>query len=99
MPSSHPWAGAGSNDVRSLSVLLVAISFLGVACGEGPGGRDGRSATPTPTTSSLPKDQLYEGTGLVLDEASGKGPIFCVGGIEESAPPQCGGPIIRGWSW
>lgn len=33
----------------------------------------------------------------MLDE--GEGPVFCVGGVQESLPPQCGGPKIRGWDW
>ena len=78
----------------------MTLSLLGVACGQGPPERsDGQSAPPAPSASSLPKDQLYEGSGTVLDEAKGNGPVFCVGGIEESLPPQCGGPKIRGWDW
>lgn len=35
----------------------------------------------------------------MLDEAEGKGPVFCLSGVEDSLPPGCGGPNIRGWSW
>ncbi len=88
------------NDVKPFTVLFAIVTLLGAACGEEPPARRAnRSASPTPSASSLPKDQLYQGTGLVLDEAKGKGPIFCLGGVEESAPPKCGGPKLRGWSW
>ena len=86
--------------MKPLTALLAIVTLLGAACGEElPARRANQSASPTPPASSLPKDQLYEGTGLVLDEAKGKGSIFCLGSVEESAPPQCGGPKLRGWSW
>lgn len=76
------------------------MTLVGVACGEGPTqGRGAQSTSASPSASSYPKDQVYEGTGMVLEEANGKGPVLCVGGIEESLPPQCGGPQLRGWSW
>lgn len=43
------------------------------------------------------RDQLYEGTGLVLDD--GNDPIICFGGVGESFPPHCDGSKLRGWSW
>ncbi len=30
---------------------------------------------------------------------TGDGPQLCLGAIAESYPPQCGGPVVRGWDW
>lgn len=43
-------------------------------------------------------DGAYRGTGLVL-EAPGVGPQLCLGAVNESWPPQCGGPVVEGWDW
>lgn len=43
-------------------------------------------------------DQRYEASGTVL-ESRDHGPQLCLGGIETSLPPQCGGPEIVGWDW
>lgn len=32
-------------------------------------------------------------------ESAGHGPQLCLGGIETSYPPGCGGPDIVGWDW
>ncbi len=37
---------------------------------------------------------IVEFTGMVID--SGKGPELCFGGVQESLPPQCGGPVAFG---
>jgi hypothetical protein len=37
------------------------------------------------------------GPVTVLDD--GKGPQLCLGAVAESYPPQCGGPVLVGWSW
>jgi hypothetical protein len=29
----------------------------------------------------------------------GDGPQLCLGGVRRSLPPQCGGPVVAGWSW
>lgn len=38
--------------------------------------------------------EMVEFTGMIID--SGSGPTICMGGVEESLPPQCGGPIADG---
>jgi hypothetical protein len=32
-------------------------------------------------------------------EANGKEPVFCLGAVLDSLPPQCGGPRLVGWDW
>lgn len=86
--------------MRLTSVRIVAVALtlvLLVACGEadevvssdGPG-----PSEPVAGSSS----QRYTATGMVL-ESSEHGPQLCLGGVEESYPPQCGGPDVIGWSW
>jgi hypothetical protein len=45
----------------------------------------------------LTGDELV-GQGTVLQKGDAE-PQFCLGGVEESYPPQCGGPTILGWDW
>lgn len=40
-------------------------------------------------TTTLPVTVLDRGTGAEL----------CLGGVAESRPPQCGGPVLVGWDW
>ena len=56
-----------------------------------------RPATP-PAEAKPPGEQLYEGTGLVLDK-QGVGPQLCLGMVFESDPPQCRGIPLVGWDW
>lgn len=46
---------------------------------------------------SSPIPGRYEANATVLDD--GDGPELCLGGIDESLPPQCSGMPIHGWSW
>lgn len=43
-------------------------------------------------------EQRYGASGIVL-ESRAHGPEFCLGGILESYPPQCGGLPLVGWDW
>lgn len=93
-------------NMRTKPMALFVVALLATSCGEpstppqssGPRSSGG-STSPTPLSepSSPAPDQLYEGGGLVLDE--GDGPVLCVGGVNDSLPPQCGGPKIQGWDW
>jgi hypothetical protein len=89
---------------------LLALTLLG--CGRG-GDVPGGPAAPTPPAVTdgadgrdvvgqnlVPAgyDGRFRGVGLVL-EAPGDGPQLCLGAVEESLPPQCGGPVVAGWDW
>jgi hypothetical protein len=78
---------------------LLALS----ACATAPG------ASPAPTSTTAYSDQLLEqarpappdgrviAVGTVLDQS---GDVrLCPGPVAESAPPQCSGPPLDGWSW
>jgi hypothetical protein len=62
-----------------------------------PSGSDGSAAAapsdgaPTPVPDGEVRTQ---GLVMVLDD--GDGPELCLGGVAESYPPQCGGPIVDG---
>ncbi|RJK92973.1 hypothetical protein D5H78_17880 [Vallicoccus soli] len=43
-------------------------------------------------------DGLLRTRALVL-ESGHLGPELCLGGVQESFPPQCGGPALPGWDW
>jgi hypothetical protein len=47
--------------------------------------------------STPPEPEVLLGMGIVLD--GGDGPEFCLGGVMQSLPPQCGGPRLVGWAW
>lgn len=87
---------------RILAAVLVTV--LAAACGEepesAPESRSAGSPSADPSPQApLPKDQLYEGTGVVVDNP-GEKPIICLSGVEETAPPRCDpGTKLRRWSW
>lgn len=80
---------------------LAGLLLLG-GCAASPG-----SPAPTSTGSSVgdrldaahptPPDGRVIGVGTVLDTA---GEVqLCLGAVAESAPPQCHGVPVDGWSW
>lgn len=66
-------------------VALLSATLLLSACGSGV------DAEPSRTPPQL------VGVGTVLDD--GSGPEFCLGGVAQSLPPQCGGPLLVKWTW
>lgn len=82
---------------RTSLVITLTLALALAACGEEPGGRVAPGSTEPSPASTYPADQLFQGTGLVVD--SGKKTVLCLSGATDSAPPQCSGPKLRGWSW
>jgi hypothetical protein len=70
------------------SALLV-LAVLLTACGSGD-----RSVL----TAGGDEQVLHTGSGTVL-QAPGGDPELCLGGVEQSLPPQCGGLPLVGWDW
>jgi hypothetical protein len=68
------------------SALLV-LAVLLTACGSGD-----RSVL----TAADDEPELHTGSGTVL-QAPGADPELCLGGVEESLPPQCAGLRLVGW--
>ena len=85
-----------------MRVLLLAgallPALLAAGCGAGdPGSAGGDSEPPSVSTPTIDPNQLLAGNGTVLDD--GDGPQLCLGGVQESYPPQCGGVPLAGWDW
>jgi len=77
-------AGAVEGVMVRLGPLLIVLSIVVAACG------DGSEAAST-------ADIRYRGTGTVL-ESPEHGPQLCTG-VESSYPPQCAGFALVGWDW
>ncbi len=86
-----------------LIVPIVSLALVAAGCGqvsEAPlsDAPAADSPKPTDTSASDEADQLYEASGLVLDEPS-RGPELCLGVVNESLPPQCEGIPLSKWDW
>jgi hypothetical protein len=70
---------------RALAVLVLLLATT--AC-----------STDRPDALEPPGEQRHTASATVL-ESPQHGPELCVGGVEESYPPQCGGVPLIGWDW
>ncbi|CUR55094.1 conserved exported hypothetical protein [metagenome] len=87
-------------------VLVLAAVLLLAACGapEEPDGPLRPAEAPAATSDAMPTS-TPAAAGLVttrwpvtvLDD--GDGAELCAGGVLDSLPPQCGGPVLAGWAW
>lgn len=91
--------------MRSIAVGALAATALLVAGCASPGA-DAPTAPATPgSLTELPMPSPAGevlGVGTVLGSAGeldGDQPVFCLGFVAESAPPQCHGPALLGWDW
>lgn len=76
---------------------LLAVSGCGSATG--PGGGDAADPSWSDLVVVQPGDELVA-HGLLMQSASDRPVQICVGGVAESLPPQCGGPVLEGeFSW
>ncbi|GAA3742560.1 hypothetical protein GCM10022239_17600 [Leifsonia bigeumensis] len=69
--------------------IVAALVLGGCATPSTPGGQP-------PSGIAAEGEVIGQGTVLQVDEAA---PMFCLGGVLESYPPQCDGPEIVGWDW
>lgn len=79
---------------RALVVGAAALVLL-AGCASAD---SGAGAPPAPPAGAPAADGPVLGQGMVLqkDDAA---PVFCLGAVAESYPPQCSGPEIVGWDW
>ena len=85
------------------TVLAIAAILLLTGCGADDGPR-GAVQAPTPVADELP-GSAPAAPGLVttrwpvtvLDD--GDRAELCAGGVEDSLPPRCSGPVLVGWEW
>jgi len=83
--------------VRRIVVTVIGL-LVAVGCGDDTGQVAGSLPATTTTTAAAAAATTYEASTTVL-ESPEHGPELCLGGVEESYPPQCGGPPVVGWSW
>ncbi len=78
-------------------VSLVAVMVLSGCADVAPPRNDSApgAASETPGTPG-PVDLVGQGTVL---QRENEPPQFCLGSVAESYPPQCTGPVLRGWNW
>jgi hypothetical protein len=85
--------------MRSLIATLLGGALL-VACGSANLSKAGDNSDPAeepmPTNVTFPPGPVT-GQGMVLETPTG--PIFCLGPVAESYPPQCDGPALVNWRW
>jgi hypothetical protein len=86
--------------MRRLALVAALLLVLAAACGDDDepvtagddGDRSDEQAAPDGD------ERRFTATATVL-ESRGHGPQLCLGGIQTSYPPQCGGPDLIGWDW
>ncbi|MCM3696568.1 hypothetical protein [Microbacterium oleivorans] len=82
------------------SALLAGAALLLTSCAPGAADAGADSAPPGSALAALtPEPPTGEvlGQGTVLDDGSSA--KLCLGAVAESAPPQCAGIPLAGWSW
>lgn len=79
---------------RNTLPLLVAALVLG--CGTEQASEPGEGTNASNTTEQ--RETEYTATATVLESAE-HGPQLCLGGVNDSYPPQCSGPDLVGWNW
>lgn len=102
--------------MRTLRLLAAAGTALVLtACGSvtGPGPGSSGDADGSSPSSAAPDGTGVDGTvtivdpaaelvatGMVMQRSEDAEPELCVGGVAESYPPQCGGPVLKGeFNW
>ncbi|HCX85201.1 MAG TPA: hypothetical protein DHV14_08715 [Micrococcales bacterium] len=86
---------------RALGPLLAVVLLAGcTAPGTGgAGASQGASAGPAGVTAAAgPGGTVYTAATTLL-QRDGADPVACLGGVLESYPPQCSGPVVIGLSW
>ncbi|MFI8632084.1 hypothetical protein ACIGEP_05770 [Microbacterium sp. NPDC077663] len=82
------------------TALLAGAVLLLTSCSTSAAGAGGDAAPAGAALAALtpePPDGEVWGQGTVLDDGSSA--KLCLGAVAESAPPQCSGIPLLGWSW
>lgn len=98
--------------MTTLPLRLIAatgMAFLLASCGSATGptpgqGSDGSAgssdADAATSTGAAGETGEVVASGIVMQRKAGEEPMFCVGAVAESYPPQCSGPLLEGeFSW
>lgn len=81
-------------------LLLAACGDSVAPPGDATGSSDDGSATSreAPAAASADPGDLLTGQGLLLQKGEAP-PVLCLGGVDQSYPPQCSGPEVAGLDW
>jgi hypothetical protein len=85
--------------MRLRMVGLVAVGLMVAGCGDQTTGLDPGLAAEPPLPQSGAPDGAVTTRHPVTVLDSGDGAELCLGGVQDSLPPQCGGPELVGWGW
>lgn len=75
-------------------LLVPALAVLAGCATSSPGGTSG-----TPDGTGLDPDARYTAHATILQPSETAEPGACLGGVAESYPPQCSGPVVVGLDW
>ena len=82
------------------SALPVAVALLLAACGSATGPTPGVGKPSGPVADVVDPDQELVAHGILMQGSPQAEVEICVGGVAESFPPQCGGPVLLGdFTW
>lgn len=86
--------------LRTAATVLGPLMLL-AGCGTAP---SPVVATDDPPASSAGTSQPAGASGELVARATvlqapGERPQLCLGGVAESLPPRCGGPVVTNWDW
>jgi hypothetical protein len=73
-------------------MLLATIVLLAVGCADVDPGGD------VPARTAAAQERRYQATATVL-QSRDHGPELCLGPVNDSFPPMCGGLPITNWRW
>ncbi|GAA4764916.1 hypothetical protein [Microbacterium gilvum] len=84
---------------RPLLAVSCAAAFLVLSgCATtSPGAQVSAEPEPVFTTATTPTAFDTATPLTVIDD--GDGAVLCTGGVAESLPPSCSGPLLVGWDW
>ena len=73
---------------------LIAAGLLVAGCGD----QSSRVATEPQAQTAAPDGAVTTAHPVMVIDG-GDGAELCLGGVQESLPPQCSGPELLGWDW
>jgi hypothetical protein len=85
--------------MRLRMIGLVAVGLMMAGCGDQTTPVDPGGAADPPLTEPAASDGAVTTRYPVMVVDGGDGAELCLGGVQESLPPQCSGPELIGWDW
>jgi hypothetical protein len=76
---------------------MIAAGLVFTGCGTDEPSKNAATTSSSPSSQRDPQQRYTAGTTVL--ESERHGPQLCLGAVNQSYPPQCGGPDIEGWDW